>query len=302
MYSIYAGNFHKIFDEYPEATDAILKNLEERGPLMPKECEFQARRADWKDHWSSPNVTKRILRGLWHSGKVMTAGRRNGQHLYDLTERVVPAQHFKAPLLEDIDARRQLMHERHRAVGIVSPTASAEMWSYAVMGYVRKELIQHNVDKGGIVPIDIEGLKAHATPEFLTLLDSPAPTPRVIFIAPLDQIMWDRKLVQKLFGFDYVWEIYVPEAKRKWGYYVLPVLFGDTFVARIEFYCRDAMLEIRNWHWEAVDPTPDFFSEFERSLQAFMAYSSATKIQVAPNIDPKIRDIALSVTSRVCGI
>ena len=57
---------------------------------------------------------------------------------------------------------------------------------------------------------------------------------QVAFIAPLDPLVWDRRLLRDLFGFDYLWEVYVPEAKRRWGYYVLPILYGDRFVGRIE--------------------------------------------------------------------
>ena len=61
-----------------------------------------------------------------------------------------------------------------------------------------------------------------------------AEPPGVTFLAPLDPLAWDRDLLRSLFGFDYVWEVYVPAAKRRWGYYVLPLLFGDRFVGRIE--------------------------------------------------------------------
>jgi hypothetical protein len=148
------------------------------------------------------------------------------------------------------------------------------------------------VQKGEIVPVDVEGVKAHATPHFLSLLDQPPLEPRVAFIAPLDQFMWDRKMIAHIFGFDYVWEIYVPEAKRRWGYYVLPVLFGNALVARAEFWCRKGVLELRRWHFEPGDPGRMFFSEFERSLGEFMTYCSATRIGVEEDIDPKIRDQA----------
>ncbi len=60
------------------------------------------------------------------------------------------------------------------------------------------------------------------------------PAPAVSFLAPLDPLVWDRSMLRTLWDFDYLWEVYVPEAKRKWGYYVLPMLFGDRFVGRIE--------------------------------------------------------------------
>jgi uncharacterized protein len=139
-------------------------------------------------------------------------------------------------------------------------------------------------------------VKAHAAPGFLSLLDQPSLEPRVVFVAPLDPFMWDRKMIVHTFGFDYVWEIYVPVAKRRWGYYVLPVLFGDALVARVEFFCRDGVLELRRWHFEPGDLDPVFFSELERSLGEFMSYCSATRIVVEGDIDRKVRDVAQALS------
>jgi uncharacterized protein YcaQ len=236
-------------------------------------------------------VTKQALRALWHSGLVMTTGRKNGQHLYDLTERVVPNHLFNQPVIDDKESLCGLALERHRAAGIVRPNASAELWSYAVLFYDREKALPPLVDTGKIVPVDVEGVKAHATPEFLSLLDMPPPEGRVVFVAPLDQFLWDRKLIQHVFGFDYVWEIYMPEAKRRWGYYVLPILFGDQLVARAEFWCRAGVLEVREWHFEQDDLAPSFWPALERAIVGFMRYCSASAATVRDQIDPRVRDL-----------
>lgn len=281
----------KIFKDHKDAVEAVLKEISDRGPLMPKDFEFQQRREEWKGSWFGPSVTKQTLRALWHSGLIMTSGRKNGQHLYDLTERVVPQHLREKPYLEDGDAIRELVMERHRAMGIVRPAAPPEVWSYQVLMYDKLEAIAELVNRGQIIPLTVDGVKAHATPEFLALLDQPSIEPRVVFIAPLDQFMWDRKMIAHLFGFDYIWEIYTPVAKRRWGYYVLPVLFGDELVARAEFWNRDGVLELRRWHFEVVTLRPDFWSALEQALEEFMVYGSASKTAVSEDIDPKIRDV-----------
>jgi hypothetical protein len=186
--------------------------------------------------------------------------------------------------------------ERHRAMGIVRPNAAAEVWSYTVLMYDRAPAIAELARRGEIIPVEVEGVKAHATPEFLALLDQPSPEPRVVFVAPLDQFMWDRKMIAHVFGYDYVWEIYVPEAKRRWGYYVLPVLFGDALVARVEFYCREGVLEMRRWHFEPGDHDPAFFVALERALREFMLYCSAARIVVDESIDAAVRDLAQTLS------
>lgn len=289
------GHFQSIFDEYGEAVDAVLKDLEARGPLMPKECGFQAKRTEWKSTWNSPNVTKRVLRALWHTGLVMTAGRRKGQHLYDLTERIVPPHLYAQPMPEEGDAIRELVLERHRAVGLLRPNAPPEVWSYNVKTSSRNEVLANLVESGEIVPVEVDGVRAHATPRFLTYLDAPPVEPRVRFVAPLDPFVWDRKMIGHLFGFDYSWEIYIPEAKRRWGYYVLPILFDDHLVARAEFWCRDGVLEIRRWHFETEAPEVGFSEALEVALRDFARYGSAERITTVAGIDPTIRELVEEV-------
>lgn len=295
----YEHHFKTIFTDYSHAVTAVLKDLEERGPLLPKECGFQAKRDEWKGTWHSANVTKQVLRALWHTGQVMTAGRRKSQHLYDLTERVVPPQFYSAPVLDEAESIRELIHDRHRAVGLIRPNASPEMWSYSMVPAIRKVAIDALVDQERLIPVEIEGVKAHATPDFLQQLDLPAEEPKATFIAPLDQLIWDRKLIAQLFDFDYTWEIYTPEAKRRWGYYVLPILFGDKLVARVEFFARKGTLELRRWYFESPEPTPAFFDAFAIALARFMAYSSTASIAIDPSVDLRIRDIAEHISKKV---
>lgn len=296
IYSVHRRWFEKkIFEEHKEAVDVILKEITDRGPLMPKDCEFQQRREEWKGSWFGPSVTKQTLRALWHAGLIMTSGRKNGQHVYDLTERVVPKNLLDQPRLGDQDAQRELVLERHRAMGIIRPVAPPEVWSMEILSYIKREAIAELVDRREIIPVEVEGVKAHATPEFLALLDQPSLDPRVVFVAPLDQFMWDRKMIAHVFGFDYIWEIYVPEAKRKWGYYVLPVLYGDELVARVEFYCRDGVLELRRWHTEGVELSPNVLAALEAALREFMHFASAVSIRVDKGVDSSINALAKTV-------
>lgn len=287
----------KIFVDHKEAVEMVIKEITDKGPLMPRDFDFQLRKDEWKASWLGPSVTKQTLRALWHAGVVMTSGRKNGQHLYDLTERVVPRHFMNEPRLETKDAIRELIMERHRAMGVVRPNGPPEIWSYSALMGGRKEAIPELISAGRIMPVEIEGMKANATPELLALLDLPPIEPRVVFVAPLDQLMWDRKMTAHIFDFDYVWEIYMPEAKRRWGYYVLPVLFGDALVARVEFYCREGVLELRRWHFEAERPGPAFFTELERALVGFMTYCSAGRIKVADDIDSQVKDLASWLSS-----
>lgn len=286
----------KIFAQHPDAVSQILKEIEARGPLLPKECEFQSRKAEWAGSWYGPSLTKQTLRALWHSGLVMTAGRKGGHHLYNLTERVVPAEFLNAPALSRQEAVQQVVLERHQTMGLLRPGAAPEVWPNVMLGVHKKPAIQELVRRKQLRPVNVDGVAAHATPEFLALLDEPSLEPKCRILAPLDPLMWDRKMVAHAFGFDYIWEIYTPLAKRKWGYYVLPILFGDVFVARAEFWCRAGVLELREWHSESAGLPPEFWPSFGPALSDFMAYCSADEVTVRENIAPDIKDAFLAAS------
>ena len=110
----------------------------------------------------------------------------------------------------------------------------------------RARILAGLVDDGTLFPVQIDGLRQprYVLAEEEPILEAAAQPrmqgPSVTFVAPLDPLMWDRRLVRDLFGFEYLWEIYVPAAKRRHGYYVLPILFGDRLVGRIEPRLRAA--------------------------------------------------------------
>ena len=105
----------------------------------------------------------------------------------------------------------------------------------------------------------------------------------VAFLAALDPLVWDRDLLRSLWDFDYIWEVYVPAAKRRWGYYVLPILFGDRFVGRIEprIERSSATLRVLDIWWEAgFDPIaePGFAGAFAEALRAHAAFLGANRL------------------------
>jgi uncharacterized protein YcaQ len=282
--------------DHDRVVELVLKELKHLCPMMHKVFEFHARREEWKGSWYGPSVTKQVLRALWYSGMIMTTDRRKGQHVYDLTERVVPRELFELPQASAEAASRELVLDRHLAMGLVRPTAPPEIWSYMAFAYSKKQHVAALVDRGLLVPVMLEGQRMHAAPSFLNLLDLPALPPEVSFVAPLDQLMWDRKMVAHIFGFDYIWEIYTPEVKRRWGYYVLPVRFGDELVARVEFWARNGVLEIRRWHYDG-EPRSGFLPALEAALRRFMAYSSTSVVACDSSVPEEIQEIAAICSS-----
>jgi len=143
--------------------------------------------------------------------------------------------------------------------------------------------------KGEILPIEVEDIEYpfYIRKEEVTLLHQAIKNtnikPQVSFIAPLDNLLWDRKLIKEIFGFEYTWEVYKPVSERKYGYYVLPVLYGDKFIARFEpkFNRKTKILEIINWWWE---PDTVISEDLQKAIiicfNHFLKYLGATGIMI----------------------
>ncbi len=276
--------WERIFEGHPEAVQAILAELKENGPMLPRQFKFQLRRDDWTGSWHGASVTKQTLRALWHSGQIMTANRQGSNHIYDLTERVVASEYINQPLLSEEEAIRGILLDRHQTMGIVRPNAQAEVWSIWSPAAVRNQILKELVNEGMLTEVDIEGTKVHAHPDFLKHLETKV-NPKVTFIAPLDPFIWDRKMIAHIFGFDYIWEVYTHVSKRKWGYYFLPFLFGDKLVGRIEFYARNGILEVRQLHWEpGFSRSVKFRNAFTKSMNALMTYSASTTLSMESHL------------------
>ena len=271
-----------ILDRYPQAVSTVLNELRDRGPLGSTDFHFQRHHPQWEGSWYGPKLTKNVLRALWHTGQVLTSSRDKGRHVYDLAERVVPSGLFRAKTPTTKESIDWLIMLRHRALGLMRPNAETAVWSLGITAPERRLHIQQLVRRSHLVEVDVDGLTYHALPTILELLDSRSKIEQLIrFVAPLDQLMWDRSAVSQLFGFDYVWEVYKPEKQRRWGYYVLPVMLGDRFVARIDSRLSRGVWHIHRWYWEdGVECTPELFNALERAVSRFRGYLGAETLKL----------------------
>jgi uncharacterized protein YcaQ len=158
------------------------------------------------------------------------------------------------------------------------------------------------VEEGVLVPVAVEGFREarHVLADEMPILEATAApparaTPSVSFLAPLDPLMWDRRLVRGLFGFDYIWEVYIPAPKRRHGYYVLPLLFGDRLVGRIEPRLDRASRTLRIagiWFEDGFSPMDEagFLPALRDSLEAYRLFVRARSV-TWPRTRPG-RDIA----------
>lgn len=282
------------FDEHAPLVEELLGRIRADGALSS--TDFEARAAiDW--YWRPTNQVRAILEALAEAGLLAISRREGNRRVYDLTERLFPA----ALLDERPSPEEQLRHKllsRYRAVGLLGATGEYTLWMGTGPAIARRAMIEALVDNGALIPVQIDGLKRHryvVAGELAILeqarqeVDAGAPPggvdPGVAFLAPLDPLVWDRDLLRRLFDFDYVWEVYVPEKKRRWGYYVLPILYGDRLVGRIEprIERRSGALRIAGLWWEpGFDPLADpvFAGAFARAVAAHRDFGGMEKVVV----------------------
>jgi uncharacterized protein len=153
---------------------------------------------------------------------------------------------------------------------------------------MRKEL----VELGALVPVEVEGMRGtrFVIAEELVLLEAPPDsTPTVAFIPPFDSLLWDRVLLSGLFDFDHVWEGFFPEARRRWGYYVLPITFHGRFVGRIEPRIDRirAEVDVLDVWWEdgfAPGRAVEFVPAMRDALSAYLRFAEADRLQWAAHL------------------
>ena len=156
----------------------------------------------------------------------------------------------------------------------------------------RNELRRELIEMGALVPVDVEGVRGQrfVLAEELALLQAPPePTPSVAFIPPFDSLLWDNSLIARLFAFDYVWEGFFPPTKRRWGWYVLPICFGDRFVGRIEPRIdRDQDgVDVSGLWWEdgfAPRRADGFVDAMRDALRAYLRFAGTGRLEWPPHL------------------
>ena len=277
------------FDEHGPLADELLRRIRDDGPLASTDMESRAV-IDW--YWGPTNQVRAVLEALAEAGVLGLSRRVGNRRVYDLTERLFPPA-LLAERRSDTEQRRHKLLSRYRAHGLLGRSGRGELW-YGTSGRpTRGELLDALVEDGSLVPVAVEGVRGDrfvlATER--PILDAVAgrattvASGGVAFLAPLDPLVWDRDLLRSLFDFDYVWEVYVPAAKRRWGYYVLPILFGDRFIGRIEprIDRRTGTLRVLDMWWEGgfdVMAAPGFVDAFTEALVAHARFLGAVRVSL----------------------
>ena len=218
--------------------DEVEAEVRELGPCTARALTDRGRvePLDWSGWKGTPKATSMALEILWTDCRIVVAGRRGRQKLYDVPERALGPIASATPT-ENFE-QWAVLH-RARCAGLL-PRRGGPWWS-SLTEVRRSPLIGQLIEEGQLVEVRVEGMAgAHlAPPAFLeadpsTLFGAAASDDAMRILGPLDSLLWDRKLVRAIFGFDYLWEVYKKPHLRRWGWYVMPLLHRGQLVGRIE--------------------------------------------------------------------
>jgi uncharacterized protein len=293
-----------ILVESPEVAEQVLERIRAEGPLSALDFERGAGSTiEWPGTGSRTTLVKAVLEAYTVTGVLGLARRDGNRRYYDLLERLLPAD----VLARSVPLPEQLRHKllsRYRAHGLLGIGGGGDIfsglgsakpdpkWGHPGRTALREEL----VGDGELVPVQVEGVrgKRFVLREEVELLGAPPePQPSVAFLPPFDPLVWDRGLLGSLFDFEYVWELFIPPAKRRWGWYVLPILFRDRLVGRIEPRIeRDARVRVLDVWWENGFPSPGvegFVDSMRAALRAYLGFARASRLEWAPQLDKEKR-------------
>jgi hypothetical protein len=268
----------------------VRAEIAQRGPLSSLDLDFD-HRVDWP--WGPTRASRAALESLYFAGELVVHHKANNRKYYDLASRHLPPAILQAsdPHPSDADYQDWYILRRLASVGLLWGRAST-VWlgMRGVDSAQRAKTIKRLLSDSRLQEVRIEGipeplyLRGQELPLLEEVMNSEAILPRASFIAPLDNLMWDRRLVELLFGFEYRWEVYIPPEKRKYGYYVLPVLYGDRFIARLEPVLdkRSRVVTVKGWWWDQDIICDDILIEaLAACFDQFLAYLNATSLQYA---------------------
>ena len=269
---------------FVDMLDDLIARIERDGSVMAREMGTDEKKSN--GGWWDWHPSKTALEYLWRTGELAVSGRNGFQKIYDLTHRVVPERH-RTSLPDETEFIDWACSTALNRLGFASSGEIAAFWGSVTppeaAAWCRR---QHNDD---LIEVDIACLdgskprRAFARPDLPELARAASPAPaRIRILSPFDPALRDRKRAERLFGFDYRIEVYVPAAKRRYGYYVFPILEGNQMVGRIDMKCRrdSGVLTVTGLWWEPnVRQTKQRMAKLEAELDRYRRFTGCQDVE-----------------------
>lgn len=273
----------RLKERYPGAIEAVYNAVAEHGPISSRELKtLDVAQGDHRE-WKSTRAANAALEVLWNRGKLSVAYRNNYRRYFDLTECVIPEEIHESPTPTSNSFWAYLLKKRVSLVGLLPAKGDSEVWAF--LRSVRGDrLPERLVEENELLRVQVEGIKPpfYVSPDAEEVLGQAQASSfhdGVRFIAPLDPLLWARAALHRLWDFEYTWEVYKPESKRRWGYYVLPILYQDRFVARFDgrYDRKQKTLHVLAYY-EEPDGFPLSHPVIYAAFQRFLTYLDGERI------------------------
>ena len=290
--------YSKRSKEVSEAVPYVRKIIEEKGPVSSKDLDLD-KTVKWS--WAPTRLSRAALESMYFWGELIVHHKVHTRKYYDFAHRHIPDDIMTR---DDPNRSDEEYHDWHtlRRIGGVgllwSKAGDAWLGIQGAKSRHRQLSVERLLLSGALEEVEVEGL---SMPVYMCREDSThlAGTeefnlrPKSYILAPLDNVMWDRRLLQEIFDFNYVWEVYKPARERKYGYYVLPVLYGDRFVARFEpgMDKKSGVFTIKNWWWEeGIEIDEEMAQSLDHCFTRFVEFLGAEQVRLAP-FTAKVRNL-----------
>ena len=301
----YKGRYKHRTKEFAPVRREIEEKLAAKGHLNSGHID-QNHKVDWG--WAPAQISRATLESMYHCGELIIHHKEGTRKYYAL-----PQKHLPDELLKMRDPNRTekayfewYVARRIRSVGMLwHKSGDAWLGIHGLKKDQRSDAIKRLLKKGIIREVKIDGIETdfYIKEEDIHQLGHSDEHHQAAIIAPLDNLMWDRNLIAQLFDFEYKWEVYTPVSKRKYGYYVLPVLYADKFIARFEPVIdgKAQKMIILNWWWEDdITPDADMICALVSCFTAFMKFVRVHKISFRGNAKKAKLDWIKKCVSFVC--
>ncbi|CAN7180053.1 winged helix-turn-helix domain-containing protein [Pararhizobium sp. LjRoot238] len=276
---------------FDQAFEETYERIRANGPIMARDVKAEDHKSGGWWNW---HPSKTALEFLWHTGKLSIAARDNFQKIYDLTERVIPKEHYEAEVDHDTFVD-WACREALKRLGFATSGEIAAFFDLVTPQEAKQWVESHREELEDVAIETVDG-KPRGSFAFAdgieALRDLTDPPARLRVLSPFDPLIRDRNRTERLFGFYYRIEVFVPEPKREYGYYVFPLLEGDRLVGRIDMKAdrKAGTLDVKRLWWEkGVRTSSGRMERLEAELARVAKFAGVEKVVFLDGWEREVR-------------
>lgn len=263
--------------------DEVREHIRENGITGTKDISIGEGK---KCTWGHKKLSSAALDYLYNTGELTVADKKGIQKYFDFTSKVIPREYcYKYDFENEEEFLKWFIKRRIKSIGALwERNGGGWLGNYISDSGKRKAVLEKLCQEGDILRFYVSGLKVpfYIAKEDESYFEFKEEKKIAKFLAPLDNMLWDRDMITKVFDFDYRWEVYTPVVKRKYGYYVLPVIYGNEFIGRFEPEKINAKepFTIKSWFWEpGVEITDEMLEALDVAISRFAEYLEISRLE-----------------------